>query len=45
MNLQVRGHLMSRKVKGIRFTEPKHFFIIFDPVEMFGLEYIDFDAQ
>lgn len=42
MNLSIRGHLMTRKIKSIKFREPDFFFVIFADTFPHGLEYIEF---
>lgn len=45
MNLSILGHLMTLKVKAIKFENPDHFFVILGPREIYGLEYIEFDMS
>lgn len=42
MNLAIKGHHMTRKVKTIQFQPPDFFLIAFETHEPYALEYIEF---
>lgn len=45
MNLQIRGHLMTRHIRAISVQKPDRLFILFKEKCHFGLEYIEFSIQ